>query len=167
MIKGDISINTIAYFSLVIIFIIVTVVFLWDKMKPVIFNSYCGIIRNLRNFLPFPSYLKPSMPKYCKMKDKDVCEEVEMMANLPDSIAFNIASYVLACWEQTGKVNLSDEKCCYELIMLHNPLGMITEEMVRENLPEDYRDVMIWERGIINSKLSLLIEYDGQNIVVR
>ena len=55
--------------------------------------------------------------KYGSLIYGEKFEVVELEANLPDAIAYQIAAHVLACWEQTGKTGLLEEKDCYEIIL--------------------------------------------------
>ncbi|MEM4368325.1 MAG: hypothetical protein QXO21_04895, partial [Candidatus Anstonellales archaeon] len=131
--KG-IALSTLAYIILAIISIMVILLLLGNKIYPSIQDTYCKILIGVKSILPLPEHMKTDSPMFCIKEEKKQVTTKEIYSGDPDRIAFEIASYVLACWEEASKVN--ENTLCYEII-LKSLNGTITENMVRDKL-KDY-----------------------------
>lgn len=158
MAKG-IALSTIAYYILAIVTIAVILGLLGNKIYPSVKGSYCSIFLGLRNLLPLPSSMKSDVPAYCQKDTTVYIETVELESTNPDRIALNIASYSLACWEKTGKLNLGQNKICYELV-IKSVDGEVNEAMVKAILSKD-AEILTWKAGIITSSKSIGISYNS------
>lgn len=158
MVKG-IALSTIVYFILAIVTITLILGLLSNKIYPSAKSAYCSVFLGLRNLLPLPSSMKTDVPIYCKRDTTVYIETVEIESTNPDRIALNIASYALACWEKTGKLNLGQNKICYELV-IKGVDGEVNESMVRSILSND-AGILSWKAGTITAAKSIGISYNS------
>lgn len=162
MSKGILS--TIAYFILAIVTIAFILGLLSNKIYPSMKRAFCSIFLGIRGLLPLPSTMKTDTPVYCQNNEIIYIETIEINSKDPDRIAFNIASYTLACWEKTGKLNLGQNQICYELV-IKNIEGEVNEGMVRSILSNN-ANILVWKAGIINSPKSIGISYNSNNKLI-
>jgi len=163
--KG-LALETIAYFIIALIGVILLFMFVGTKISPSLRSTYCKLIVGLRGFLPLPSYLTPSLPTYCENQEIEISEECVIQSKDPDRIAFMLASYVIACWEITGKANVGENVFCYECYLERGVDGVVTWDMVRNYIEEykpGYSNNVQWLIGDITSRVSVAIKYDGIN----
>lgn len=157
--KG-IAISTLAFFLITIVSISLLVLYVGLQLSPMLRKAYCSFVMGLTSFLPLPEHLKPSIPAFCKVEPEGI-KTVIIESGDPDYISRRIAAYVLACWEVTGKVNLGQDRNCYEIV-LKNLQSPISEDDVKDNLPSGYEDVMDWKAEITQPK-SIGIYYNSTN----
>jgi hypothetical protein len=155
------ALTTIAYFILAIVTIVLIIALISNRISPAIRKAYCSVIRGLRAFLPLPSHMKPDMPIYCESTGSVSPKTIEVEATIPDRIAFQIASYVLACWEQTGKFNMGQNNICYELI-IGRVDGEVNKDMVNQTLVEEgYPNLLEWKLDKIIVAKSIGVSYNS------
>lgn len=163
--KKGIALSTIAYMLLAVATIIIILTLIGDKIFPSIKGIYCSISQGVRSVLPLPSAMKTDVPSYCQQKDKPVyIETIDLKTRQPDSIAFNIASYSLACWEKTGKLNVGRNTICYELIVKGID-GEVTKDMVKSALSPDDK-ILAWKLDKINGPMSIGIAYNSTSKMI-
>lgn len=146
---------------LAIITLVILLSLIGNKIYPALKETYCAIIRGMRMILPLPTELKTDVPNFCKKETQDAMKVVELETQDPEKIAFNVAAYIAACWEITGKVKIGQDKLCYELIIkkINAP---VTESMVRRYLSENQQNVpLMWSQDIEKPK-SIAIKYNSQ-----
>lgn len=162
------ALETMAYFIIAIIGVSLLLYFLMSKVSPSIREGYCRFLAGLSGLLPLPKHLKPSLPKYCKPEGV-TSEECVLRTREPESIAFQLASRIIACWEVTGKVGLDEDRLCYECYLENGVEGVVTEDMVMSYVSEyskDYGGIVLWEVGNIDRRMSVAIKYNSQQRVV-
>lgn len=161
--KGDITLATIGYFAIALVTIVLVLTLVGTKISPSVRNAYCSFIRGLREFLPLPSNMKISLPSYCEMGGIVYIQTKTIDTRDPDKIEFLIASYVLACWEKTGKLDVGQNTLCYELILNGANQPGVTQNGVNQQLiNEGYSNIMAWnlESPLTESK-SIGISYNS------
>jgi hypothetical protein len=121
-------------------------------------QGYCSLAQGFIGFLPLPESLKPSLPSFCKKQPAQQTAYIE--AELPDRISFEIAAYTIACWEKTGKINLGQNYYCYEVV-IKRIKGIVNETTVKEQIPNDYKDILNWQAGEISSPKSIGIYFNA------
>lgn len=159
-----IALSTIAVFLIAIASIVVLISFLTTNLPEALRQGYCSISRSLLGFLPLPDYLKPNLPSFCK-SDYVLQRVVYIETSNPDRISFEVASYVMACWEQTGRINLNKNVNCYEVV-IRRIEGFVDEVSVKSQLPDEYKNLMEWQAGIVDVPKSLGIIYDANKKLV-
>ncbi len=161
--KG-IALETIALFFIAIVSIVLLISFMGFNVPKALREGYCYIARGLLGFLPLPEHAKPSLPHFCK--ETIYQQLIYIESELADRISYEIASYVMACWEKTGRIGMAQNANCFEIV-IRRVNGVVNENSVKANLPERYRDLMSWRAGEIDRPKSLGIIYDaGQKLVV-
>jgi hypothetical protein len=160
-----IAISTVALFIIAIFAVILLIIFIGSNFSPALRNAYCSLIIGLRGFLPLPESLKPGLPAYCKEEVYPQTYYIE--SNQPERIAYEVASYVLACWEVTGKVDLKVNRTCSEVVVKRIE-GSFDGSLVKGELPDNYKDILEWRAGIIDrpKSLGVLYEYPTKKVVV-
>jgi hypothetical protein len=161
--KGDIALPTIGYFVIALVTIVLVLTLVGTKISPSVKNAYCSFIRGLREFLPLPSHMKLPLPSYCEVEGTVYIETKTIESRNPDNIEFLIASYVLACWEKTGKLDVGQNTLCYELILNGANQPGVTQNGVDQKLSnEGYSSIMTWkiESPLTESK-SIGISYNS------
>jgi hypothetical protein len=162
--KG-IAIETIAVFLLAIVSIIILIMFVGTNFSSTIKKGYCYVVMGFSGILPLPESMKPPLPAFCT-ESSTYQYQVPIEGDDPNAIAYNIASYSLACWKKTGEINIGQDRNCYELI-LKRLSGEVTKEKVVAELPADYKDKIDWQAGLINTPKSVGIYYNAtSNLVV-
>jgi len=162
--KG-IALSTIALFLLAIVSIIILIMFIGTNFSTTIKKGYCYVVRGLTGILPLPESMKPPLPGFCTDSVDYQCV-VAIEGDDPDRIAYEIASYSLACWKKTGEINVGMDKNCCELI-LKRVSGQVTNETVVAQLPTDYKNKIDWQAGVITTPKSIGIYYNStSNLVV-
>lgn len=159
--KG-LELSMIGYFVIALATIVLVLIFVGTRVSPSLQSAYCSFVRGLRSFLPLPSHMKPPLPAYC-MKDATVYIETKTIETRdPDKIEFLIASYVLACWEKTGNLNVGQDTLCYELILKDiNPPGA-TGTDVNQKLTDEGFTKMTWKlESSITEPKSIGISYNS------
>jgi len=160
--KG-IVLPTIAYFLIAFATIVLIISLINLKFSPSIKHAYCSFLRSLRTLLPLPSYMRPSLPSYCAEELTVKVREIE--ADDPEKISFLIASYIVACWKETGELNLKKNVTCYELVLTNvKPPGVLKDDVNRTLTEEGYGDILVWRReDVIAKPTSLIISYNSTN----
>lgn len=164
--KG-IALETIAYFMIALATIVFIFSLIGTKITPAIKNAYCNFVRGIRLILPIPNYMRPPLPTYCEKNATVYLETKFIESDDPRNIEFLIASYVIACWEKTGKLDVGQNILCYELVLKNKPTGDVkrvnVEEKIFSEYPE-YQDIMNWRTDDpINQIKSIGITYDSTN----
>jgi hypothetical protein len=155
--KG-IALETIALFLIAIVSIMVLISFVGINIPKTLQQGYCSLLQGLVGFLPLPESLKPSLPLFCREQTSQQIVYIE--AELPERIAFDIAAYVAACWEKTGRMNVGQNTYCYEVV-IKRISGVVDEAMVKDQMPADYKNILNWQAGDISSPKSIGIYYDA------
>ena len=154
--KG-IAISTIALFVIAIVSITILIAFFSSNLRPALRKGYCSIMLSLLGFLPIPEHLRPSLPPYCKPIESQKMVVIE--SSIPQRIAFEIASHVLACWKMTGEIGVTEDTYCYELVIRRLD-GSVSKDDVMAELPSEYKDIVLWSAGTISTPKSLGIYYN-------
>jgi hypothetical protein len=161
--KG-IALETSAYFLIALTTIILIFSLVGTKITPAIKNAYCNFVRGIRSILPLPSYMKSPLPTYCERNATIYLETKLIETDDPDRIEFLIASYVIACWEKTGKLDVGQNTLCYELVMKRKPTGNVERVDVENLVNNEYQDIMSWKTDdVINQAKSIGITYESTN----
>jgi hypothetical protein len=161
--KG-IALSTIALFIIAIISIILLIIFVGTNVSPAVKKGYCDIVRGLAGLLPLPEHMKPPLPSFCT-SSAVYQQVVNIEAEDSDRIAFEIGAYCLACWEKTGKVGVSGNTNCFELV-LKRISGEVTREKVIAKLEESYRNKIDWRAGSITTAKSIGIYYNATSKLI-
>jgi hypothetical protein len=164
-----IALETIAYVTIALVGLILVFMLVGSKISPAVRNVNCRIMLGLRGLLPLPEHLKPPLPAYCSETIDTTLEECVIYSKNPERISFELAAYILACWEKTGKINLDQDKLCYECYIRYGVDGIITENMVRDNLMTygtGYENILDWKAGSISTKTSVGIRYNATSKLV-
>ena len=158
--KG-LALETIAYFIIALVTIIIILTLIGTKLSPSIRNAYCSFVRGLRGLLPIPSYMKPPLPSYCQMEQITFKTEI-IESNKASYVRDHLAAYIIACWETTGKLNVGQDKICYEVVLRNNLDMPLTEnDIVSVLAQEGYENIMTWNRDNIIEKGSIAISYNS------
>jgi len=152
-----IALSTIALFIIAIVSIVLLISFVGGQLPPALKKGYCDSLRGLAGLLPLPESMKPSLPPYCSAGEGSNIVIIE--TGDPDKIAYEIAARVLACWEQTGKIGLGQDKNCYEIV-LKRVDGQVTEEMVTSYM-KNYENIIDWKIGDVTEPKSVGIFYNA------
>ncbi len=155
--KG-IAISTVAYILIAVVSISALIIYVGLQLSPTVRKAYCSFIVGLNSFLPLPESFRPSIPKFCENLPGVQTEIIE--TGDVNFISEKIAAYTLACWYTTGKVNLKNDKICYEII-LKRVDGIITSENVTNYLPQEYKNIISWKIGDIKQPKSVGIFYNS------
>lgn len=155
--------STIAFIVIAVISIILLVALISDQFKNSLIKLYCSISISAINILPIPESQKPPKPIFCFTTPQVYRQVVIERAN-PDAVAFEIASYSLACWKTTGEINIQNDRLCYELI-IKRLNGPVTKDMVISNLPTNYQKIITWKSEIDQPK-SIAIFYDSDTNLI-
>jgi hypothetical protein len=162
--KG-IALSTIALFLIAIVSISVLISFIGVNIPEVLKEGYCSIFLGLAGLLPLPESYKPSPPSFCKSL-REVQQLAYIESSQPDRISFDIASYIVACWERTGRINMGQNFNCYEVVIKRID-GVVNETSVKSQLPENYKNLMSWQAGEIKTPKSIGILYNAtQKLIV-
>lgn len=159
--KG-LAIESIAYMVLAIVAILLIIMLISGKIAPATTSAYCKFIKGLKSILPLPPHLKTPLPAFCQDDGVTPLETHEILMSDPERIAYEISAYLVACWEETGKVNRGRDILCYELI-IGNVDGSVTESDVLLILEkEGFREFpLTWNTGEIKSAKSIGVKYDS------
>lgn len=157
--KG-IALEMIAYYIIAFVTIVLILGLIGMKISPALKNAFCSVMRGITGVLPLPDYMRPSLPAYCEGGNGGI-KVVTIESKYPDRIALEIASHTLACWERTGKINLGQDKLCYELV-LKEVGGEVNEDMVSDILKQQ-STIMDWKAGVISSEKSIGISYNSES----
>ncbi|MEM7814682.1 MAG: hypothetical protein QXK48_03895 [Candidatus Aenigmatarchaeota archaeon] len=160
--KG-IALSTIALFLIAIVSITVLISFVGINVPNALKEGYCSMVQGLAGFLPLPEAFKPSLPSFCKPSIAQNLVYIE--SSEPERISFEIASYVMACWEMTGKINVGQNTNCYEIVIKRIE-GKVDENSVRSQLPGNYKQLMEWRAGEIITSKSIGIFYNSTSKLV-
>lgn len=166
--KG-IALEMIAYVTIALVGLILVFMLIGSKISPAVRNINCKIMLGLRGLLPLPKYLKPPLPAYCSETIDVVMEECIIYSKNPERVAFELAAHVLACWEKTGKINLGQDKLCYECYIQYGVDGSVSENMVKDDLKEygtGYENILDWKAGSISTKTSVGIRYNSTSKLI-
>jgi hypothetical protein len=153
-----IALETIAFFLIAIVSIMVLISFVGINIPQALKQGYCSLAQGFLGFLPLPESLKPSLPTFCKQQA--VQQTVYIEAELPERISFEIAAYTIACWEKTGKINLGQNSYCYEVV-IKRISGIVNESTVKDQMPDNYKNILNWQAGEISSPKSIGIYYNS------
>jgi hypothetical protein len=153
-----IALETIAFFLIAIVSIMVLISFVGINIPQALKQGYCSLAQGLLGFLPLPESLKPSLPAFCKQQA--VQQTVYIEAELPERISFEIAAYTIACWEKTGKINLGQNSYCYEVV-IKRISGIVNESTVKDQMPDNYKNILNWQAGEISSPKTIGIYYNS------
>jgi hypothetical protein len=153
-----IALETIAFFLIAIVSIMVLISFVGVNIPQALKQGYCSLVQGFLGFLPLPESLKPSLPAFCKQQALQ--QTVYIETELPERISFEIAAYVIACWEKTGRINLGQNSYCYEVV-IKRISGTVNETTVKEQIPENYKDILNWQAGDITTPKSIGIYYNA------
>ena len=164
--KG-IALETIAYFMIALATIVLIFMLVGTKITPAIKNAYCNFVRGIRLILPLPNYMRPPLPTYCEKNATVYLQTILIESDQPDRIEFLIASYVVSCWEKTGRLDMGQNVLCFELVLKNKPTGDVKKDNVEERIfteyPE-YQDIMNWRTDDpITEAKSIGITYDSAN----
>jgi len=161
--KG-IALETIAYFMIALATIVLIFSLIGTKITPAIRNAYCSFVRGIRLIMPLPSYMRPPLPTYCEKNVTVYLETKFIESDDPGRIEFLIASYVIACWERTGKLEVGQNILCYEIVMKNPPRGPVSSGNVATYVDDVYQNIMNWRTDDpINQAKSIGITYDSTN----
>jgi hypothetical protein len=155
--KG-IALETIAVFLIAVVSITLLISFIGVNIPQALKAGYCSLFQGLLGFLPLPEASKPSLPSFCKQSSSQQLVYTE--SELPDRISFDLAAYIIACWEKTGRINLGQNMNCYEVV-IKRISGTINETTVKEKMPDNYKNILNWKAGEVNSPKSLGIYYNS------
>ena len=162
--KG-IALSTIALFLIAIVSIVVLISFIGGNMPQALKSGYCSMIRGLIGLLPLPESLKPSLPLYCEPFSV-VQQMYYTESSNPDRISFDIAAYVMACWEKTGSINMGQDTNCYEIVIKRID-GIVNGDIIKSQLPEKYKGILGWQAGDVATPKSIGIFYNAtQKLIV-
>ncbi|MDI6825837.1 MAG: hypothetical protein QMD36_01420 [Candidatus Aenigmarchaeota archaeon] len=144
--KG-IALETIAYFMIALATIVLIFTLIGTKITPAVKNAYCNFVRGIRLILPLPSFMKPPLPTYCEKNVTVYLETKFIETDDSERIKFLIASYVIACWEKTGKPDVGQNILCYELVLKRKPdiPGVSKDDVNSTLVSEDYQDILDWK----------------------
>ncbi len=161
MTKG-IALSTVAYLILAMITIVLILIIINSKISPSMKNIFCSVFQGLRSILPLPTDLKPEIPLYCQKDVPVYIETTEIESRDPDRIAFTIASYIIACWEKTGKINVGQNQICYE-VTVRGVNGEVDDTMVKNSISSSNvnPDILTWKLGKINKSKTIGIAYNS------
>jgi hypothetical protein len=164
--KG-IALETIAYFMIALVTIILIFMLVGTKITPAIKNAYCSFVRGIRLILPLPNYMRPPLPTYCEKNATIYLQTKFIDSDQPDTIESLIASHVIACWEMTGKLNIGQNILCFELVLKNKPTGDVGRDNVEEKISSEYSEysnIMNWRTDDpITEKKSIGITYNSTN----
>ncbi|MEM5829287.1 MAG: hypothetical protein QW040_00435 [Candidatus Aenigmatarchaeota archaeon] len=160
--KG-IALSTIALFLIAIVSITVLISFVGSNIPNALKESYCSIVQGLIGFLPLSATFRPSLPPFCRQSPTQNLVYIE--SSNPEKISFDIASYVMACWEITGKINVGQNINCYELVIKRIE-GSVNESSVKSQLPRDYKQIMEWKANEITTPKSIGIFYNSTSKLI-
>jgi hypothetical protein len=152
-----IAISTIAVFLIAIVSIMILISFVGGQLPPALKKGYCNTIRGLVGLLPLPESMKPSLPPYCTTEGGQNVVTIE--SGDVNKISYEIAARALACWEQTGKIGLGQDRNCYEIV-----LKRVDGEVTRENVTsymKNYENIIDWQIGNITEPKSVGIFYNS------
>jgi len=158
--KKGIALSTIAYMILAIVTIIVIISLIGDKIYPAMKKIYCDILRGIRVIFPLPNQLKADVPSFCEKEEDTKIESIEIETRDADRIAFNIAAYITACWEKTGKIDMGQETICYELV-IKDINGEITEDTIG-----NYVSVPFTMQDSITRPTTIAIKYNPEQKII-
>jgi hypothetical protein len=160
-VRKGIALSTIAYMILALVTIIVVISLISDKVYPSMKKAYCSILKGIRTVFPLPSQLKTDVPSFCaEEEDNRRIESVEIDSRDPDRIAFNVAAYITACWEKTGKMDVGQETLCYELV-IKDVTGIVDESRLKS-----YTNVPFRMANSIDRPMSIAIKYNPQQKII-
>jgi hypothetical protein len=159
-VKKGIALSTIAYMILVLVTIIVVISLISDKIYPSMKKAYCSILKGIRAVFPLPSQLKTDVPSFCAEEENRRIESVEIESRDADRIAFNVAAYITACWEKTGKMDVGQEILCYELV-IKDVNGVVDESKLKS-----YTNVPFRMANSIDRPMSIAIKYNPQQKII-
>ncbi|MEM5799557.1 MAG: hypothetical protein QXZ43_02745 [Candidatus Aenigmatarchaeota archaeon] len=157
--KG-IALSTLAYIILALVTIIVVISIIGNKIYPSMKDVYCNILNGIRTILPLPSSLKTDTPTFCKKEISQKIETIYIDTRSADKIAFNIAAYIEACWEKTGKFDVGDDIICYELVIKE------TDEEVKEDMIKKHTEINFLLKKSIDRPTSLAIIYNSKDKII-
>jgi len=157
--KG-IALSTIAYMILALVTIIVVISLIGDKIYPSMKKAYCSILKGVRVVFPLPSQLKTDVPSFCAEEEDRRIESVEIVSKDPERIAFNLAAYITACWERTGKMNVGQDVLCYEVI-IKDVNGVVDEDMIKS-----HTNVRLKMENVIDKSTTVAIKYNSQQKII-
>ena len=164
--KG-IALETIAYFIIALVTIVLILMLIGTKISPAVKNAYCHFVRGIRLVLPLPSHMKPALPTYCEKNATVYLETKFIETEDPDRIEFLIASYIIACWEKTGKLNVGRNTLCYELVIKRRPTDIISKDDVLTLVEEIYSDITDWKTDdFITDVTSIGISYNPTSMKI-
>ncbi|MEM5843935.1 MAG: hypothetical protein QW841_01690 [Candidatus Aenigmatarchaeota archaeon] len=155
--KG-IALTTVAYILIAIVAISVLITFIGLQFSPSLRKIYCNFLSGLNSFLPLPASLRPSLPEFCEVSQG--FQTVILEGGNVTFISRKIAEYSLACWSTTAKVGLETDMTCYEIVLKRLD-GKVTKDDVTSFLPPDYRDIIEWKIGDIETPKSVGIYYNA------
>ncbi len=161
--KG-LALETIAYFIIALVTIILLLTLIGTKLSPAIRNAYCSFVRGLRGLLPIPSYMKPPLPSYCTPESTSFKTEIIESNQAVPYVRDHLAAYIIACWETTGKLNVGQDKICYEVVLRNNLDVPLTQADVSSVLTqENYNpeNILTWKADTIQEKGSIAISYNS------
>lgn len=162
--KG-IAISTIAIFLIAIVSITVLISFTGINIPQAMKEGYCLMLQGLAGLLPLPESSNPSLPSYCRSSIV-IQQTVYIESPYPDRISFDIASYVMSCWEKTGRINLGQNMDCFEVV-IRRIQGTVNGTSVKSQLPEDYKNLLSWQAGEVTAPKSIAIFYNAtQKLIV-
>ena len=163
--KG-IVLSTVAYMILAIVAITLLITLIGIRISPALRKAYCSAFQGVTSILPLPEYMKPPLPQYCVSDNNVVIETIELKTNIPEKIAFEIASHVAACWQKTGIANFGRDQLCYEIV-ISGVNGQVTEDDVKTLLEkEGYKNILSWKAGLISGPKSIAINYDADTKLI-
>jgi len=154
--KG-LALETIAYFIIALVTIIIILTLIGTKLSPAIRNAYCSFVRGLRNLLP-------PLPSYCIPESTPFKTEIIESNQAVPYVRDHLAAYIIACWETTRKLNVGQDKICYEVVLRNNldiPLTQadVSSVLTQENYnPEN---ILTWKADTIQEKGSIAISYNS------
>ncbi|MEM5776905.1 MAG: hypothetical protein QXJ06_00460 [Candidatus Aenigmatarchaeota archaeon] len=157
--KG-IALSTLAYMILALVTIIVIISLIGNKIYPSMKDAYCSILSGVRAIIPLPNNLKTDMPSFCKKDFSQKIETVYIETRSAEKIAFNIAAYIEACWEKTGKLDVGDNMICYEIVIKEID-GEVDETMIRKYTQKPF----LFQKNI-NKPSSIAILYNSEDKII-
>jgi hypothetical protein len=158
--RKGIALSTIAYMILAIVTIIVIISLIGDRIYPSMKRAYCDILKGVRAIFPLPNQLKTDAPSFCMEEEMTKIETIEIETKNPERIAFNMAAYITACWEKTGKIDIGQETICYELVV-KGINGEVNEDLIRS-----YASVPFVMQSSIDRPTSVAIKYNPEQKII-
>lgn len=159
-IKG-IALSTLAYMILALITLVLLISLIGDKIYSAMKDVYCSILKGVRLVLPLPAHLKTDVPEFCKKETATSIKVVELETQNAERIAFNIAAYIAACWELTGKAEVGEDRLCYEII-IKKVDGEVTADDVSRVLADNGQNIpFIWRCDTIDRATTIAIKYNS------